>query len=184
MAIATQRRITADEYLAFPGERRNTQLIDGEIVVNEPALRHQRIQSWLIHVLYTHMEAHPGSGEGGGPADVRMGEWNVFAPDAWWTSTPLGRDALRFDSPPELVVEVRSPSTWRHDLGTKKDRYEELGLAELWLVDTAADMITVHRRSTPESPTFDVTVSVVPGDELTTPLIAGFALDVARLFDR
>lgn len=184
MALATKRRITADEYLAFPGERRNTQLIDGEIVVNEPALRHQRIQSWLIYLLYAHREAHPDAGEGGGPADVRMGEWNVFAPDAWWTSTPLPRDALRFDAPPDLVVEVRSPSTWRYDTGTKKARYEELGLRELWLVDTAVDTVLVHRRSAPESPAFDLTFEAAVGDVLTTPLIPGFTLDVGALFDR
>lgn len=183
MALASPKRISADEYLAFPDERRNTQLIDGVIVVNEPALRHQRIQSWLIHRFYSHMEAHPGAGEGGGPADVRMGEWNVFAPDVWWTSTPLGRDALRFDEPPDLVVEIRSSSTWRYDVGPKRDRYEERGVPELWLVDTESDIVTVHRRSRPDAG-FDVVVALAAGDALTTPLIEDFVVDVAELFDR
>ena len=181
MALATPKRITADEYLAFPEEQRHTQLIDGVIVVSEVRIRHARIQAWLIHHFYLHMEDHPG--EGGGWQDVRMGEWNVFVPDVWWTARPLARDALRFDEPPELVVEVRSSSTWRYDVGAKKDLYEERGVPELWLVDTEADEVVVHRRS-PGSPTFDVTFVVGAGGVLATPLIDDFEIDVRQLFDR
>jgi Uma2 family endonuclease len=184
MALATPKRITADEYFAFPDERRWTELIDGVVVVDSPMARHARIQAWLVYRFYVHMESHPGQGEGGLTQDVPMNQWNVFAPDLWWTADPLARDARRFDDPPELVIEVRSPSTWRYDLGVKKDRYEERGVAELWLIDTEADLVTVHRRSSPDSPTFDVSFSVGTGEVLTTPLIDGFEVDVSQLFDR
>lgn len=184
MALATPRRMTADEYFAFPGDTRFTELIDGVLVVDSPIPRHARIQDWLVYRFHLHMEAHPGQGEGGSTVDVPMGEWNVFAPDLWWTDDPLARDARRFDDPPELVIEVRSPSTWRYDTGVKKDRYEERGVAELWLVDTGSDTVIVHRRSSPDRPTFDVTFTVGAGDVLTTPLVDGFEVDVTQLFDR
>jgi hypothetical protein len=43
----------------------------------------------------------------------------------------------RIESLPDLAVEVRSPSTWRYDVGKKKATYERGGLPELWPVDTA-----------------------------------------------
>jgi hypothetical protein len=57
---------------------------------------------------------------------------------------------------PDLAREVRSASTWRYDIGAKKAAYERARLPELWLVDTAADVVLVFRRSTPKIETFDV----------------------------
>ena len=79
---------------------------------------------------------------------------------------------------PDLVVEVRSPSTWRFDIGAKKDNYERYGVGELWLVDTAAYVVFVFRRSTPDAPRFDVSLEFGPGETLTS-LLPGFALAVA-----
>lgn len=62
--------------------------------------------------------------------------------------------------------------------------YSALGLAELWLVDTAADQVLVYRRSGPKAGDFDVELEFSAGETLTTPLIPGFALDLAALFDR
>ncbi len=81
-------------------------------------------------------------------------------------------------------MEVRSPSTWRYDVGAKKATYERLGLAELWLVDTAADEVLVFRRSSPATTAFDVALELGAGESLTTPLFPGFTLELAELFDR
>lgn len=62
--------------------------------------------------------------------------------------------------------------------------YEQLGLAELWLVDTAADVVLVYRRSSPKAATFDVASELPAGESLATPLLPGFSLDLASLFDR
>ena len=36
---------------------------------------------------------------------------------------------------PDFVLEIVSPSTWRTDLGAKRDRYAALGVGEYWLYD-------------------------------------------------
>lgn len=36
---------------------------------------------------------------------------------------------------PDFVLEIVSPSTWRADLGEKRDRYASLGVGEYWLHD-------------------------------------------------
>jgi Uma2 family endonuclease len=43
---------------------------------------------------------------------------------------------------PCLIVEVTSRSTWRKDLGAKKDRYESLGIAEYLLYDPEEDVLS------------------------------------------
>ena len=83
---------------------------------------------------------------------------------------------------PDLAVEVRSPSTWRYDVGAKKDGYERHGLPELWLVDTEARSVLVYRRERAQSATFDVSLEVGAGEQLTSPLLPGFALPVDEIF--
>jgi Uma2 family endonuclease len=56
-------------------------------------------------------------------------------------------------------------------------------VAELWLVDSPARTILVLRRSSEASADFDVTVEVSGGETLRTPLLEGFELAGAELFD-
>jgi len=182
----TSTRLTAEEYFALPPTEQRTQLIDGEVVVTEASLRHQRIMLEIGFLLTTWLRANPGHGEAGFPVDVHLDERNVFAPDVWWVPEHErpSRDAKRIVGPPALAVEVRSPSTWHYDLGTKKSTYERLGLAELWLVDTEADVVLAYRRSSADAGQFDVALELAPGETLTTPLVPGFSIDLAHLFDR
>jgi len=187
MAIApAARRLTADEYFALDLPERHTQLINGEIVVTEASLRHSRIVGWLYREIARWCDEATGHGEAGLPANVHLDDVNVYAPDVWWVREERRprRDATRIVGPPDLAVEVRSPSTWRYDLGTKKRVYEAAGLRELWLVDTNADVVLVFRRSSTEPPVFDVELELGAADSLTTPLLPGLSIDVAELFDR
>lgn len=118
--------------------------------------------------------------------DVRIDDRNVFAPDVLWYRE--GRAPERQDDPPypmpDIAVEVRSPSTWRYDIGAKKSGYERHGLPELWLVDTAAEAVLVFRRSIPEALTFDVALELTREDALPSPLLPGFTFSVAELFPK
>lgn len=180
--------MTADEFFALPDDELppRTQLIDGELVVNSPNARHQRIIFWLSHLHLRFAEDHPEAGELGSVADTPIDQHNVFVPDVWWVPNerrPASHQS-RFADPPPLVAEVRSPSTWRYDVGTKLRKYEQAGVAEVWLIDTAADVVMVFRRSRPDQPDFDVSLELGPTEELTTPLIPGWTIDLAELFSR
>jgi Uma2 family endonuclease len=102
----------------------------------------------------------------------------------WWVSEARKprRGDLDLDGLPDLVVEVRSPSTWRLDLGPKRARYGESGIAELWLVDTEVEVVTVHRRTAPGTIAYDVALDFGVGDTLASPLLPGFELPVADVF--
>ncbi len=69
-------------------------------------------------------------------------------------------------------------------MGAKKATYERAGLVELWLVDTEAATVLVYRRSFPGAPSFDVALELGAGDQVTSPLLPGFSVAVAEMFDR
>jgi Uma2 family endonuclease len=186
MSTVTER-MTADRFLAIGDELpRFSQLIDGEVVVNEPSARHQDLAGYLYRGLADWADRQPGRGKAFLPLDVRLAEHQVYAPDVLWLAESHlpPRDAAHLVGPPDLVVEVRSASTWRYDLGTKKAVYERRGLPELWLVDSAADTVLVYRRSHPDAEEFDVALEVGASQTLASPLLPGFAVDVSELFDR
>lgn len=186
MAVTT-RGVTAEEYFALGDELpRATELIDAEIVVTEPTARHQRLVGFVYVALSRWTAAGSGRGEAFLPLDIHLDNDNVFAPDVLWFSeahVPQG-DVPHIDAPPDLAVEVRSPSTWRFDIGVKKATYERAGLPELWLVDTRADTVLVYRRSSASAPTFDVALELGAGEHLTSPLLEGLGIDLAQLFGR
>jgi Uma2 family endonuclease len=81
-------------------------------------------------------------------------------------------------------VEIRSASTWRYAVGAKKRVYEAGGLAELWLVDDAAETVLVYRRSTVGARNFDVALELARGETLASPQLPGFELAIDGLFRR
>jgi len=118
------------------------------------------------------------------PLDVMLGEDCVLAPDVLWYAD--GRVPDAYSPPPyplpDIAVEVRSPSTWSHDVGPKKAAYELAGLPELWLVDTPARSVMVFRRSRPDDPEFDLAAELRESDSVTSSLLPGFALAIAEVF--
>jgi Uma2 family endonuclease len=182
--------LTADEFLARDDWPRGSQLIAGEVIVNQPLLPHQLILGRLYARLLSwceaaQSEAAPGCGLPCLSIDLRLGPRDVYAPDLWWIREERRPEpgATGIDGLPDLVVEVRSPSTWRYDTGRKRRRYEAGGVAELWLVDPKARRVIVCRRSSPASATFDEELALEGDESLTSPLLPGFAIAVERLLE-
>ena len=183
-AMLAAQRMTAGEYLAQPEDGVRTWLVEGEVVVNAPGFPHQDVLTELMSALRIWAKAQPGRGVATLTLDSKLDERNVFGPDLQWYAegrVPGWHDKAPYPLP-DLAVEVRSPSTWRYDVGAKMLAYERAGLAELWLVDTVARAIFVFRRSAPTVPTFDVAVEVGIDDDIASPQLPGFALAVASLF--
>lgn len=183
---ATATRLTAEQYYAITEVGDRKQLVEGEVVVNEPKAIHGVLQWRLALALGRWIEAGPERGLGMMPTDVRMDDRNVYGPDLLWFGAehvPADLDAYP-ERVPDLCVEIRSQSTWRYDIGAKQRVYEAGGLPELWLVDDASESVLIYRRSTPKSPTFDTTLELGRGETLTSPQLPGFELSLERLFAR
>jgi Uma2 family endonuclease len=174
--------MTAAEYIALPVDDRWRELIDGVVVVNDPLPIHAIIQVRLGAALQNWIDAATGRGFAATPTDVDIDEHNVFASDLLWVAH-LRSARERLPKIPDLCVEIRSPSTWRYDVGTKLGHYRDAGLKELWLVDTIAESVIVQRRSKPGAPDFDVALELRGDEQLTSPQLPGFALRVADIFE-
>ena len=185
-AMPAAQTMTAQEYLELPEAQhsRPWNLVEGELVMTEAGLVHQRAANELLFTLTSWIRAQPGRGEATLPIDVLIDDRNVYAPDVLWYAEEHvpDRPDVRPYAVPDLAIEVRSPSTWRYDIGAKKSGYEREGLPELWLVDTAASEVLVFRRSSPSATTFDVSLQLGTDDVLESPLLPGFALPVDRVF--
>jgi Uma2 family endonuclease len=184
--MATAERMTAERYYDVTVEGDRKQLVDGRIVVNEPKTIHGLLQFRLAVALGNWVDQGEGRGLALMPTDVRMDDYNVYGPDLLWfreERVPADLDAYP-EHVPDLCLEIRSSSTWRYDVGTKKRVYEAGGLAELWLVDDAARTVLVYRRSGRGAPTFDVALELGRGEVLGSPLLPGFALSIDALFAR
>ncbi len=183
-AMAVAQRMTAQEYLAEPFDEVRTQLVEGEVIVQEPNLLPQLVLRDLYDALRAWQTAATDRGDVSWAIDVQIDERNVFGPDLLWYA--VGRAPLRHDERPypvpDIAVEVRSPSTWRYDIGAKKSAYERNGLPELWRVDPTTIDVFVFRRSSPKSASFDVALELGRADTLSSPRLPGFALALGALF--
>jgi len=184
-AMSVAEPMTAEKFLALPDrELRWTELVGGELVVDVPILRHQLVCSGILFELNGLGARRTHRGLASIELAVRVGERDVYQPDLVWYGAD--RAPERDNRPPypvaDLCVEVRSPSTWRYDIGAKKSGFERRGLPEMWLVDTAADVVLIFRRSSPEAPGFDVAVELTTDDTLTSPLLPGFTLKLEAVF--
>lgn len=104
------------------------EIIEGQLVVTpRPTNRHQLIVARLI-VQFARAQDCIALPE----PELRLGG-DVLVPDVavWLRDFP----ADYATEPPEVVVEVLSPSTRRYDREQKVARYAALGVPHVWLVD-------------------------------------------------
>ena len=184
--VARQGKVSAEEFFAMTWLPRIAELIDGEVVVNSPSFRHQRVGDELLYRLLSWAKASPGRGVVSTTVDVKLDGGNVYCPDIFWFSEDRQPhiDDVRLPRLPDLAIEVLSPSTRSNDLGKKRVRYEEQGLPELWLIDPrpeANPVIRVFRRTLPGAPTFDLNLMLRVDHVLGSPQLEGFSVKVRGL---
>ena len=151
-ANRARHRWTYEEYarLPQPSEARGTrfEVIDGELYVTPgPSRRHQQIVVRLTTLLHRFVEEN-GLGEVlVSPFDVLFAEGDYVEPDLLFVrSDRLGILTERgAEGPPDLLVEILSPSTSARDLGLKLDRYRLFGVAEYWVIDPDERALRVWR---------------------------------------
>ena len=151
MATATRStsKLTWDDYLAFPEDGRRHEIIDGEHYVTAcPVLNHQRVSRHIQFQLYDQIERQ-GKGEVfNAPTAVQLSDYDIVEPDLLVVLADHEErlEETRVSGPPDLVVEVLSPSTRRRDHELKMALYERAGVREYWIVDPAAQQLEKFRR--------------------------------------
>lgn len=156
------------------------ELLDGELIVTPaPVIRHQRCVLSIGAALLAWVREHGGDALTA-PTDVWFSDQTVFEPDV----LAIGPDHLdrvephRVVGPPDLVVEVSSPSTRRTDVVRKRRIYEREGVPEFWFVDLDVDQVQCYRLG--EDDTYGPPTVVLEDGSLTAVALPGFTMPAAQ----
>lgn len=185
MAIQTRpspllRPLTVDDVRDYPDDGRRYEIIGGELVVSPaPLVVHQELLARLFLLFAGFVNPRRLGRVLFVPLDVVLSGHDRVQPDLIF----VARDRFgiigpeRVEGPPDLVLEVLSPSSRRTDRIRKAALYATAGVRESWLVDPRSRGVTVFalagRRFEP-----------VPQREgfAASTVLAGFEVDVAALF--
>ena len=175
-------RVSYTDLWQHPEDGRRYELYDGEVfVVPSPLPLHQivamNIADWLRH--------HPTTRDGlvaAAPLDIVLSEYDVVQPDVLY----FGPGRLRELSarsvikvPPDLAIEVLSPSTESTDRGRKMQLLARFGVREYWLVDPESARIEVYALS---KDGYGLSQVVTGKDALVSPFLGSVDGPVRDLF--
>jgi Uma2 family endonuclease len=139
MPIVSTIKMTARQFIELGEEPAGIrlELVDGEIAVSpSPIPDHSFVESMLKHLLLTHILAHD-LGRLYGDVDTIFSPHDVRRPDIIFFSKSrlhlVGPKAM--EGPPDLCVEIISPSSETIDKVDKYAQYEAAGVAHYWIVD-------------------------------------------------
>jgi Uma2 family endonuclease len=184
------RGLTWQEFLDLPDDDRyrHAELINGEVVVTAATPLHQQIVARLWGAVDAWARAAGGRGEVTIEPGVQITERRGYLPDvAWYRQSkcaPPGQPPA-FEQPPDLVVEVLSPSTRSLDAIRKRNDYAAVGVSELWLIDPDEPEARILRPSDVLPDVFiDAETDIGADGLLSSPLLPGFAVRVGDLVAR
>jgi Uma2 family endonuclease len=172
---------TEKAYFALPEWNHIVELSDGKLVISDlPTRTHQE----LVGSLYLDLSLWNRAARRGvvliAPYRVRLWRGKVREQDVVFYLAEYADCAQeQKGGPPNLAIEVLSPSTRHTDLREKFAEYARAGVEEYWLVDPESRWIDVHAL---DGHHYQHLGRYHTGDHAPSRLLPGFAVDVAALF--
>lgn len=181
MTIIAQR-MKAAEFLALPPDDVRSELVHGEVVLMpSPNLDHGFAVTKLIRFLDGHIEAH-GLGELYSDIDTYFGPDDARRPDLlFFVTSRLHVIAAmkKPQAPPDLCVEVLSPSNAGYDRTDKFDLYQAAGVPFYWIVDPMERTVEAYKL---ENGVYLRSGHGTGNDVLRLPPFEGLEVPLARLW--
>ena len=178
--------MTAEEFVRLHGGDSEVELVEGVVVrLPMPGGEHGEVcgnayaivREWvkpnnlgrvMCNDTFVRTKRQPGSYRG---ADVCYLSYARLPKDQ-----PIAKGPL--ESPPELVIEVRSPTDREGEIDRKVEEYLRVGVAVVIVLDPNVDVATVYRQSE------EIPQRFSNGDELTLPdVLPGFSVAVRKFFE-
>jgi Uma2 family endonuclease len=173
-------RISSQQYIDDPRSEQKSDLIEGVFVMASPAsYLHEDLVIFLIGTLATYVTARKLGKVLGSNAAFELSEDNVYQPDISFILAErlyLASDVY-FPGPPDIAIEIISPSSRNYDTVEKKINYARYGVQEYWLIDPIHEQATFYTR------VGDQFSAIAAEDNvLRSQLLAGFWLRLDWLF--
>ena len=176
-------RVSFADLQRAPEDGRRYELYDGEVfVVPAPIPLHQLAVHQFADLLKEYAHEH-----GGlvflSPIDIVFSEFDVVQPDVVFFTREREhlidlRQVIRI--PPDLVVEVLSPTTARTDRGKKMQMLARYGVPEYWLVDPDDEHVEVFWLA---DDAYVLSQTAAAGERACSTILPDFALVVHELFE-
>lgn len=189
MALPAEKpRYTFADVLTWDSDER-AEIIDGEVIMMAPAPArvHQEVSFEFCRQLGNYLKgkrckAFPApfavrlfEQDGDSPEDVDT----MVEPDITVVCDPSKLDERGCKGAPDMVVEILSPSTQRHDRFTKFSLYQRAGIREYWMVDpdsrTAQSFIL-------EDGHYSVKEFGTAGDKMMVNVLEDCVIDLSEIF--
>ena len=184
---AKKARYTFADVLAWDEDVR-AEIIDGEaVMLAMPATIHQEISGELFYQLYNYLKgkkckvyAAPFAvrlfeKDGNSPKDVDT----MVEPDISVVCDPGKIDKYGCKGAPDMVVEILSPSSQRHDRFTKFNLYQRAGVREYWIVDPDSG---VAQSFVLEDGRYSVKEFGAAGDKMKVSVLEDCVIDLSEIF--
>lgn len=150
MPIASDELWTFDRVQALPADGNKYELVWGELLVTPaPRLAHQRVVARLTHWITDYCQTNDLGEAFGVAGDISWGPDTLVQPDVFVVAKQeAGAAEWQHVQTLELVAEVLSPSTAKHDRFQKRKLYQSRGVPLIWLIDIENRFVEVW---TPDS---------------------------------
>jgi Uma2 family endonuclease len=177
------RMLTYEDYVNLPEDLNRYEILEGELVMTPaPSTRHQRISRNLGFLIHGHVRAS-GAGEVlHAPFDVVFHVSTIAQPDLVYFSKDRSDliSSRGAEGPPDLVVEILSPTTARRDRIKKFRIYAKFGVQWYWIIDPDNQTIEEYERT---GDSF-VRRGECEGDEVFKPLLfPDLEIDLADVWE-
>jgi len=176
-------KLTYEEFRQLPDDGKRYELIHGEVHWSPaPNMRHQFVQISFSSSLFDYLQKTRIGIVATAPLDVRLSDDVAVQPDIIFVCAARAHIIREnyVDGAPDLVVEILSPSTARHDRATKLRIYAEAGVPHVWFLDPLVKTVELLKLQGKKY----VVDSVLAGDQvLKSDLFPGWELPLEKLFD-
>src|SRR5438093_10010329 len=173
---AAHPRVSYADLERWPDDGRRYELYDGEVyVIPSPLLIHQVVSGRLHLALSEYVRVHGGTVLFA-PLDIVLTEYDVVQPDLL-VFTREREHLLNLRKvtrvPPDLAIEILSPSTASNDRGRKMSLLGRHGVKEYWLVDPDRPSIEIYALTGTRLTPAHLTIGA---DHLQSPLLPDLKL--------
>jgi Uma2 family endonuclease len=167
-------------------EGKRYEIIDGDLFVSkQPSWDHQ-FAAGEVHRALQNWSHSSGLGWAVQAPGLIFDDDDDVVPDIVWVSHQRRRSGLdsagHLRIAPELAVEVVSPGSRneQRDRAFKLTLYSRQGVREYWIIDPRQRMVQLYRR---EDQMLELVATLWSADTLTSPILPGFELPVADLWE-